>query len=221
MGIIEILKNSFGFATEALVGKWGRWILLIIGSFIFPLIMGYNYRVMKGGTQPPDSDNLFGMFIDGIKLFIINLIYMIIPMIIGLILLIMSGGFEILSMVGTEPANMNAETHSLIGQLGISFLIFIIVSLIFGLIEIIGMVRFARTGRMGAAFEIGEIIAKIGSIGWGTYIIALIILIIVLVVIDLILGLIPILGLILTIILLPYLSIVSSRYYSLLYDSSE
>ena len=221
MGIIDNLSGSFKFANEALIGKWGRWILLIIGSFIFPLIMGYNLRVMKGGVTPPDSDHLGGMFIDGIKVFIIGIIYMIIPLIIGLILLFTSGGLDALSTIGSDPSKMSAETLSLIGTLGIAFLIFIIICFIFGLFEIIGIVRFARTGRMGAAFEIGEIAAKIGSIGWIRYIIALIVLFIVIFIINMILGFIPILGFILTIILLPYFSIVSSRYYALIYDTSE
>jgi hypothetical protein len=221
MGTIDNIKESFGYATEGLVGKWGRWIILIIGSIIFPLMTGYTLRVMKGVTPAPEADHLGGMFIDGIKAFIISIVYMIIPCIIGLLILVMSGGLGALTMAGMDVTNTNAYLGLLLGTLGISFLVFIIFAFIFGLFEIIGMVRFARSGRMGSAFEFSEILAKIRSIGWGNYIIALIILAIVIVIIELILGFIPLIGWLLTLIVAPYLSIVGGRFYSLLYDSAE
>ena len=220
MGISENISQSFGYATEALVGKWGRWIVLIIGSIIFPLIMGYTLRIMRGITPAPEADEFGGMFIDGIKMCIISIIYMIIPCIIGFVLFFISGGFGALTMMGMDVTNPNAYLGILLGTLGISFLVFLIFAFIFGLFEIIGMVRFARKGNMGAAFEFSEIMAKIGSIGWVSYIIALIVFGIIVGVIYVILGIIPFIGWLLTFIIAPYLSIVGARYYSLIYDSA-
>ncbi|MFH0968369.1 MAG: DUF4013 domain-containing protein [Methanobacteriota archaeon] len=219
MDIIDNISVSFRYATEGLVGKWGKWILLIIGSIIFPLIMGYTLRVMKGITPAPEADNLGGMFIDGIKVLIINIVYMIIPCIIGLVLFVLSGGFGSLTMAGMDVTNLSAFLGLLMGTLGISILIFLIFAFLFGLFEIIGIIRFARTGKMGSAFEFGEILSQIGSIGWGSYIISLIVFGIVIMVIEIILGVIPVIGWLLNLILAPYLSIVGGRYYSLLYDS--
>jgi hypothetical protein len=219
MGIGEYISGSFRYGSETLIGKWGRWILLIIGSIIFPLIMGYTLRVMKGESTPPASDHIGGMFIDGIKVFIIGIVYMIIPLIIGIILFILSGGLGALTMMGMNVTNPNAYFGLLIGTFGLSFAIFLIIAFISGLFEIIGIVQFARSGKMGSAFHFSEILTKISSIGWVKYIVALIVLMIIILVIEIILGLIPIIGWLITLILSPYFSIVGGRYYSLLYDS--
>ena len=219
MGIVENLTNSFSYATDGLVGKWGRWIALIIGTIIFPIIMGYALRVLKGGETAPESDNYVGMFIDGIKMFIINIVYMIIPLIIGFAIFAMSGGLGAMTMLGMNVDNPAAYAAIILGTLGLSFVIFIIVAFIFSLFAIIGTIRFARTGSMGEAFAFSEILAKIGSIGWVSYIIALIVIGVVMMIIYMILGMIPVIGWLLTLILAPYLYIVTFRYYSLLYDS--
>jgi hypothetical protein len=41
MEIGEMLSESFEYTKEGLVGKWMKWILLIICTIIFPLIYGY------------------------------------------------------------------------------------------------------------------------------------------------------------------------------------
>jgi hypothetical protein len=220
MGIIDNINGSFGYATEGLVGKWEKWIVLIIGSIIFPLIMGYTLRVIKGITPAPEADNLGEMFIDGIKVLIINVVYMIIPCIIGFVLFVLSGGFGALAMAGMDVTNLSAYPGLLIGTLGLSLLVFLVLAFIFGLFEIIGIIRFTRSGNMGSAFELGEILSRIGSIGWGSYIISLIVFGIVILIIEIILGIIPVIGWLLNLIIAPYISIVGGRYYSLLYDSA-
>ncbi len=62
---------------------------------------------------------------------------------------------------------------------GILAVILIIVAIIIGLISPIGIIRFARTGKFGEAFNFGEILATIKKIGWLSYILAFIIVAIV------------------------------------------
>ena len=219
MDVIENLSSAFRYASEGLVGKWMRWIILIIASIIFPLIIGYSLRIMKGVVPAPETDDYLGMFIDGIKVIIINIVYMIIPVVIGCILFFLSGGFGALTMLGMDVANPGAYVGLLLGSLGVSMIAFIILAFIFSLFEIIGVIRFARSGAMGDAFAFSDILATIGKMGWVTYIIALIVFGIVVFVIYMILSLIPIIGWLLTLIIAPYLSIVGARYYSLLYDA--
>ena len=219
MGIGELLSDSFGYANEGLIGKWMRWIILIISSIIFPLIMGYSLRVMKGTTPAPEPGDYLGMFIDGIKMIIIEIVYMIIPIIIGAVIFFMSGGFGILTMMLMDVGNWLAYAGMLIATLGVSLFVLLIISFIFSLFGIIGMVRFARTGSMGEAFAFSEITNTIGKIGWVQYIIALIVLNIVLAVIYGIISLIPVIGFLLLLIIAPYFTMVISRYYSLIYDS--
>lgn len=219
MGIGELLSDSFGYANEGLIGKWVRWIILIISSIIFPLIMGYSLRVMKGTTPAPEPGEYLGMFIDGIKMIIIQFVYMIIPFIIAIATFSISGGFGSVAMYGMNVDNPFAYIGMLIATFGLSMVLFMIVAFIFSLFAIIGMVRFARTGSMGEAFAFGEIANTIGKIGWVQYIIALIVLFIVISVIYTVISLIPVIGGLISLIIAPYIVLVSSRYYSNLYDT--
>jgi hypothetical protein len=212
MEIGAILSDSLEYTKEGLMGKWMKWILLIISVIIFPLILGYMLKVLKGTTPAPEIDDWVGMFIDGIKVIIVEFIYMI-PVLIVMFLL---AGGSALGMVSQDPGVAMAA----FGAAMLGILVAIILAVIISLIALIGMVRLARTDSIGEAFNFSAILDTIGQIGWVTYIIALIVLYIVIGVISFILSLIPFLGMLLIFILYPAFYIFSARYISLLYDSA-
>jgi hypothetical protein len=206
-----MLGDSFSYAKDAVWGKWGRWILLVISTIIFPLIMGYMVRIYSGVKPAPEADNWVGMFIDGIKLLIIGIIYAIPVFIIMAIFVI--------------PAIMMGDGDPMLalGSLGIGMIIVFIVAIIISLISAIGMIRFAQKDSMGQAFAFGAILEHIGKIGWGSYIIALIVLWIVGIVfsvITTILSAIPIIGWLIMLFLYPVWTIFAARYMTLIYESA-
>ncbi len=212
----KIIEDSFGYAKEGLVGKWDMWILLIFSCIIFPFYLGYVMRIYRGANPSPLVDNWGSMFIDGIKLFIIGVIYAIPVLILSFVL------FESSEIIRSS-ANPNTIGGIIIAVLmGAIFLI--IVALITWLIIMTAGVRFARTNSMGEAFNFGAVFTHIGKIGWMTYIIALLMLIIALVnivIICLVINMvIPYIGIILLLILLPFLCLFSPRYITLLYESA-
>ena len=71
----KIIEDSFGYAKEGLVGKWETWILLIFSASFSRSIWVYVIRIYRGANPSPQLDNWGSMFIDGIKLFIVGLIY--------------------------------------------------------------------------------------------------------------------------------------------------
>jgi len=159
MGIGDYVGSSFNYAKEALVGKWVRWILLLICTIIqgitlciIPLLNGYIVRIFAGPEEAPEVDSWGKLFVDGWKLNIIAIVYFIVPAIVALIIFLLSAGASggILSLF--DVTNTGADIGMLFATLGISFIVFIILAIIFGLFAIIGMVRFARTEKMGAAF---------------------------------------------------------------------
>jgi hypothetical protein len=216
--IARNLNDAFHYASEGLIGKWMRWVVLIIASVIFPLIMGYSLRIMKGITPAPEPGDYGGLFIDGIKMMIISIIYMLIPCIIGIIIFSLSGGLGTLTLLGMNVTNPGAYGGILSGTLGISLLVFILVIFFFSLFEIIGMIRFARSGNMGSAFAFNEIVQTISKIGWGPYVISIIVIEILLLLIYCVLSFIPLIGWLLNLIMIPYLTIAGARFYSNLYD---
>ena len=228
MKIGENLSNSIQFTHDALFGKWVRWIMLVISSLVFPVMYGYTVRIMRGIEPAYEEESFFSLFIDGIKLCVIYLVYMIIPLIVFAITI----GYAIFGIIMTGGEFSMQTLLPIAGGLIVGLILTAIIGFIFMLLSVIGSVRFSRTENFGEAFALGEIISTIGKIGWVNYILSLIalfivvfIIVIIVTVIEVILGIIPILGMIIgwiiSLFLGPYLTLMTSRYYSLLYDEGE
>jgi hypothetical protein len=212
MEIGTMLGDAFEYTKEALVDKWMRWLILLIGTIIFPIILGYTLRVYRGEPYPPDPEDWIAVFIDGVKLFIVQLIWAI-PVII--VALIFFGGAAAMMMSGSD-----AVTAAGVGTMLIGIPIMIVVALVVAFFATLASVRFARTDSFGEAFNVSAILAHIGRIGWGSYILALIVLVAILFVISFVLGIIPVIGWLISIVIGPAISIFAARYVTLLYDSA-
>ena len=102
----------------------------------------------------------------------------------------------------------------------VEFILFIIVVL-FG---ILGAVRFARTGSIREGIRFSAILKTIRTMGWLSYILALIVFIVVAVIYGIITGIlsiIPFIGWVLVLIIAPFFSIFIARYFTLVYDQGE
>ena len=71
---------------------------------------------------------------------------------------------------------MRPQQMAAIGTMLVGLLVVFVLAIIIALFEMIGIVRFARTGSIGEAFNFSAILATIGKIGWVPYIIALVVL---------------------------------------------
>ncbi len=209
----KILEQSFIYAKEGLQGKWGTWLLLIISCIIFPLFLGYMIRIYRRANPSPQLDSWGRMFSDGIKLFLVALCYAL-PILILEIVLFASPG-----LVKTSSANPGAILGLIIAVL-IGSIILVTGALLIWLITTAAGVRFARTDNFTEAFNLREIFSHIGRIGWMDYIVALLMMLIVLCIITIICLVIPYFGLILLLIVLPFMGLFSARYITLLYDSA-
>lgn len=159
--ILDIYKDSLEYSAKDLK------TLLILGvtyflSFLFLpifLIYGYSYRVTKisvegmiNGNDPlPEFDNVIDMFVDGIKVVIVYLVYLLVPFIIFFLFAFLSssiGGYgeSVLMGIGT---------------------IFTIVALLFAYVmSMFGVAHMANNGdSLSKAFAFNEIIEIIKSVG--------------------------------------------------------
>ncbi|RBQ22301.1 hypothetical protein ALNOE001_20310 [Candidatus Methanobinarius endosymbioticus] len=110
-------------------------------------------------------------------------------------------------------------TQAFITQVIISFFVVFLIALIlfilFTLIATITIARFVEKGNMGAAFDFSEIFNTINKIGWENYIVWYAVLFIILMVIDFIMmliNIIPIVGIIITLLIFyPYMTLLSAR----------
>jgi hypothetical protein len=211
-----MIGESFEYAKEAVVGKWNKWVMLIIATILLGIpLAGYSLKVLRGEKPAPEVADWGTLFIDGIKYIIIVIIYMIPAMIV----LFLAGGAAVLGAMSGDPtAAMGA-----IGAMMIGLLVFAIIILITAIIALIGIVRFARTGSIGEAFNFSAILATIGKIGWVPYIIALIVMVVVQIIIGIvvtIIMMIPILGFIIYLCLISPIALFHTRYICQLYDSA-
>jgi hypothetical protein len=107
----------------------------------------------------------------------------------------------------------------------IGLVICIIVALITGLLATIGIIRFARTGSMGEAFNFGAILETIRKIGWLNYILALLLLFIVQVIIvclfSVFINLYLPLGFLIEFVFVAPVGLFECRYLCNLYDSAK
>ncbi len=208
-----MLGEAFDYAQEGLVGKWMKWLLLLVATILLSLpLLGYSLKILRGEKPSPEVSDWGTLFIDGIKYVVILLIYCIPLFIIGVISIVPLG----LAILSGQPAAVLAA----IGAALVGFLVFLIVAIIIALIACIGVIRFARTGSMGEAFNFSAILATIGRIGWLSYIFALIIMIIIIGIVQAIGSAIPYIGQLLLFLITPFIVMFEARYICQVYDSA-
>jgi len=209
----KMLGEAFDYAQEGLVGKWMKWLLLLVATILLSLpLLGYSLKILRGEKPSPEVSDWGTLFIDGIKYVVILLIYCIPLFIIGVISIVPLG----LAILSGQPAAVLAA----IGAALVGFLVFLIVAIIIALIACIGVIRFARTGSMGEAFNFSAILATIGRIGWLSYIFALIIMIIIIGIVQAIGSAIPVIGQLLLFLITPFIVMFEARYICQVYDSA-
>jgi hypothetical protein len=102
----------------------------------------------------------------------------------------------------------------------VEFVLFVAVML-FG---ILGAVRFARSGSIREGIRYSQIIVRIRTMGWLSYILSLIALVVAAVIygiITAVLSLIPFIGWVFVLIITPFFTIFTARYFALVYEQGE
>jgi len=212
----KMVGDAFAYAKDGVWEKWNKWLMLIIATILLGIpLAGYVLKILRGEKPAPEVADWGTLFVDGIKVIIVMLIYAV-PIIIVEVL--MMGGMVASTMSG-DPTVMMAA----IGAMMVGFIVVVILAVIIALFELIGVVRFARTGSIGEAFNFKAILATIGKIGWVPYIIALIVYMIVTVIFGIVMAIlmmIPILGWIVYLCLIAPFTLFAGRYFCQIYDSA-
>jgi len=201
-------------------------ILFLLSFLIVPafLAMGYSFRVLKwsiaGVNELPDLNEWRKMFIDGFKVFVVQLVYFIVPFVIIFISIWASLG-SLLTLQNSPDAIVPPAVFSLMGGL---FFLGLVVAVIFGVFFIIAVANMAYyDGELGAAFRFREILSRITAIGWVDLIIWYVMMIIVGIIFGVIASIlifIPILGWALIILIMyPYIYLLYARALGLLFVS--
>jgi hypothetical protein len=227
LGIILVIAGIANISRTFIADNTLISVLSIIGLIVGLLGYGYFFRIIKsslaGISELPSFDDLVTMFIDGIKVAIVGLIYAI-P---AIILILIFAASIILSLI-SNPSSVAMGV--LIGA-GIGIILAMLYMFIISPIIAIAVANMAyNDGEFSAAFRFSEILDKIGSIGWGNliiwYIVTGIIYIILAIIGGIITGLFGLIHPVVTLLLMslivtPYLQMYIARSIALVYNSQE
>ncbi|PKL58745.1 MAG: hypothetical protein CVV34_01085 [Methanomicrobiales archaeon HGW-Methanomicrobiales-5] len=230
----NVLDDAFHYTKEGVFSNVNRWMKLIVAIICLGIPMnGYVMRIYRGTETAPEVEEWGTLFVDGIKLIIVGIIYAIPIMIIwafaywGMMLAAVQGNYAM--MDNWSP------------NLGLLLALYI-VEIIVGILMPVAAIRFARMGSFTEAFNFRAILDTIKNIGWINYIIALVLitLVIAIPVFIIIFGMILIGGfsmyilgggmialfgfmgaaILILLVLMPLFGVFQARYLTRVYDSA-
>jgi hypothetical protein len=156
-------------------------IFLILSFLIIPgfLYLGYLFRMLKASVAGLDELPEFGewgeMFIDGLKVFVVLLVYSIVPLTL-IIIGIWASLIPIIATSNTVLAELPTISFGLISSFSIiGSILGIIISFFIPVI----MANMAYYGELKYAFKFNELFQKISEIGWVDYLIWFIVMVII------------------------------------------
>jgi len=162
-GIIagSMAKNALAVIGSGIIG-------IIIALFIGFIITGYQLDIIKYGIERDNGApgiDFIRQFFNGVKYFVVTIVYMIIPIIISAVL-------------------------AVIFQHWLSGLITFIVSIIFAFALMMGQCRLAKTEDLGYALAIGDAIGDISRVGIGKVVLFVVLIFVISFILAMIVGLI-------------------------------
>ncbi len=218
----ENLNNSFEYSKK-LFGDIGTLIILIV-LHIVPvvnwMVVGYAAKVLKespGTDSPPKLERYGDLFIEGAKVTIASLIYLLVPAILigaGV------GSFIAAGITSGGPdfmANLRMGELFLFGGMGLVLVIAgVFVAFVMLIVLGAGIANMVKTGSFEKAFALGETLGIIRTIGWGKYLAWIVLAAVIAVIVGAVTGAIPFVGWILHAIISPVVMVFFSRSLGLL-----
>lgn len=184
-----ITLPSFGIAS-LIVGI----VLFVIGIFLCFFFEGIAVQILA--NKEITFKGFFATIGKGFQIVVISIIYSII---IGIITAIIGalgifGGAGVNLLQSAASGNVLEGISQFFSGMGvvsvICFIVLILIEIFFSLFLTAAEVNFARGGKFGAGFRLGEIFGRIGKLGWIKYILAFILFVIVMIIISAIVSLI-------------------------------
>ncbi len=215
-------------------------ILSLVTLIVSFIVLGYSVDVIKGGTEVentlPDFD-FVKQFVMGIKAFILEIIYFIIPAVIVIIVASASGLFSSFTQIvygsidamagGANNMTMimaaipKSALNTFTNALTITLIVAIVLFIIFSLMSFTALVRFAKSGSGTEGLRFRQIIRDMSKIGFVKIIVTLIVIYIIALVLTAVIGLIgliPYVGVFIGIFIgVPFILLFLDRAIGLLY----
>ncbi len=178
--ILDIYKDALEYSAQDWIKLVILGVICLFSFLLLPifLITGYNYRVINNavhgiinGRDPlPDFDDLISMFVDGVKVVIVQIGYLIVPVVVFLIFAFIAVNVDVMAssalmVIGCIITFALVVAACLMSQMGICHMAY-------------------NEGAFSKAFALAEIKEVIDEIGWFECIITYLGLIIITVVLS-------------------------------------
>lgn len=149
----------------------GGGILTLLSPLVIPalLVLGYTLRiveaVMADEAEPPVFEDWVGLLVAGLKAAVVLVVYVVIPLAVGLAVLAAAAGAAGFRFGGPP---------TITGGLAIGGLAFVVALLLAGLALLVwylapaALVHLARTHRLGAAFAVADVRELAESSAYGS-----------------------------------------------------
>lgn len=152
------LDDAITYPTES--DDWILTVLLggllsILSFLVVPAVLVYGYLLrtirsnLAGEPAPPTFGDWGELFVDGLRVFVVLLAYMLVPLVVGIVTV---GG-----SIAALATGSDAGAAAGIGGLLVGGLVAFVLALAFGYLAVVGLVNLAREGDLGAAFDFGTI----------------------------------------------------------------
>lgn len=153
-----MLEDTFTYPTEH--ESWIKTVLIggvltFLSFLILPLfiVQGYVIRVIRtsidGASSPPEFDGWGELLVDGLKAWVIGIVYMLIPILVAVLTI---GG----SMGALATGGRMGTAVGFAGMLG-GLTITTGFALVFGYVAVAAIVNFAHEGQLGAGFDVDQL----------------------------------------------------------------
>ncbi|MBO3753381.1 MAG: DUF4013 domain-containing protein [Candidatus Brockarchaeota archaeon] len=216
MEIFESFSKSVDYVSK-LLSRGAELIVMIIVNII-PIVnfifLGYCAKIFKEGPakdEPPKFENFGELFGEGLKIFVVGLLWALLPLII-----------LVLAFVLTVPWYWIGGGLGF-ARLGVTFIIALFIVLLavigVGIFGVIGLLLTAKTGEIAKGFSFQQIMAVINSVGFANHVIWVILAAIVAFIVGL-LGTLPLIGWLIALVISPLLATFLTRAATLFYSDA-
>jgi hypothetical protein len=148
------VEEALTYPTES-----DDWIVtILIGGILTPLTLGiipsgYLLRAIRanldGEPEPPTFGDWGELFVDGLKVLVVYLVYMIIPFLV----FVFTVGTAVFAILTGGDAGAAAG----LGTIVLGGLASLVLSFVFGYFAVVGIVNLAKEEELGAAFDVDTI----------------------------------------------------------------
>ena len=215
--------NQAAQYTGSIFQRIGELLILIVLSII-PIVdfiaLGYYARIVRdspSSKSTPKLERYGDMFVEGLKIFVVGIIWLIIIGIIAAIIAIPFVAAAVFTII-TNPASFFSTGW--LFALGALAAIFAIVAFLLGIFAFMGVIHMVKTNSFGKAFAFGEIYKMIGKIGWIRYLASFVVFFIVLAIVGALNGSFGPIGWVVGAVLSVLAGLFISRTIGLMYDNA-